>query len=141
MTSRHRRNTPRHPIPAAAYRLTATWPGRPQPTRFESSDHRQFRRVARELAATGALVVREEHLGRGLWRLLDPIDGPALLQAQHEAALAARPAAAERRAEERREEQRAVELAAVEAVMVQPPIPRSGGRPKARTVARRRGIR
>ncbi|MEU6237433.1 hypothetical protein [Kitasatospora sp. NPDC047058] len=140
MKSRHRRG-PRHSINQTSYRLTATWPGREQATRFETSDRAAFRRVARDLAAAGALVAREEHLGHGLWRALDPIDGPALLRAQREAELAARRAATEQLAQDRREEQRAVELAAVEAVMVQPPIPRDGGRPRARTVARRRGIR
>ncbi|MEV7777819.1 hypothetical protein [Kitasatospora sp. NPDC088351] len=141
MKSRHRRGA-RHPIPTATYRLTATWPAREQrPALFESSDRRQFRRVASKFATTGAVVLCEESLRYGRWRVVDRLDGPALLQAQREAELAARRTEAELLAEQRREEQRAVELAAVEAVMVQPPIPRNGGHPRARTVARGKGIR
>ncbi|SDT69645.1 hypothetical protein SAMN05216371_3838 [Streptomyces sp. TLI_053] len=141
MKSRHRPGA-RHPIPVSVYRLTATWPGHARrPALFETSDRRQFRRVAREYAAAGAVVLCEESLGYGRWRVVDRLDGPALLRAQREAELAARRAEVELLAERRRDEQRAVELAAVEAVMVQPPIPRDGGRPRARTVARGRGIR
>ncbi|MFD4659322.1 hypothetical protein ACFWP2_27255 [Kitasatospora sp. NPDC058444] len=141
MRSRHRPGA-RHPIPTAAYRLTATWPGRDQrPALFETSDRAAFRRVARTHAAAGAVVLCEESLGYGRWRVVDRLDGPALLRAQREAELAARRVEAEQLAERRREEQRAVELAAVEALMVQPPIPRDGGRPRARTVARGKGIR
>ncbi|MFD7738397.1 hypothetical protein [Streptomyces sp. MJM8645] len=141
MKSRHRRNAPRNPIPGSAYRLTATWPGCDRPALFESSDRRQVRRVARELAAVGAVVLCEESLGYGRWRVVDRLDGPALLREQRAVEHAARRAAVEQRARQRRDERRAVELAVVEAVMVQPPIPRDGGSPRARTVARRRGIR
>ncbi|MFJ1708553.1 hypothetical protein [Kitasatospora sp. NPDC088346] len=136
MTSRHRRNSPRNIGNQSNCRLTARWLTTERPTLFDSPDRRRCARVARQLAAAGALVLVEEHLGHGAWRLLQRLDGPAIVRARR---------AAERLATEQAEQQLLVdrqrELAAVERLMVQPPVPRDGGNPRARTVAQGRGIR
>ncbi|WP_405018154.1 hypothetical protein OHV05_15305 [Kitasatospora sp. NBC_00070] len=143
---RHRtRNTTQN---QACYRVTGTWPTSPRPATFAHADRRRCDRVARQFADAGALVKVEEHLGHGAWRLAYRLDGPALtaerLQAEQERLAALRQAETERREslrEQWAEHCRERELCAVEAVMVQPPIPRDGGSPRARTVAHGKGIR
>ncbi|MFF0293171.1 hypothetical protein ACFYST_08270 [Kitasatospora sp. NPDC004614] len=148
MSAYRRSNRPRDTGNQRDHRITATWPTGPRPVLFSSPDRRRVLRVARKLADAGAVVLIEEHLGGGAWRLLQRLDGPAILRQRRatEQALAetARQVEADllaAQADHRQTAERERQLDAVAAVMVQPPVPRDGGNPRARTVARGKGIR
>jgi hypothetical protein len=129
------------------YKITGTWPDRPdRPTVKTSRDRAQAKRAARDMADLGAYVVAEIHERHGLWRVLYEIDGPAIVakrEAEQRAAELAEDerirAELHRRAEARRaavEAQR--DRAQAAALMVQPPVPRTPAQRGARHTAGQR---
>ncbi|MEW2573626.1 hypothetical protein [Streptomyces sp. NPDC047070] len=76
-----------------AYRVTGTWPAGGRPAVKPTQDKRARDRIARQMAAAGAHVVVEEHLGHGVWGELYEIDGPAEAAARRQAQLDAELAA------------------------------------------------
>lgn len=49
------------------YRILSTWPGRPHPTQFSTSDRARARRIARHHAAAGAHVDFQTHQNWGVY--------------------------------------------------------------------------
>jgi hypothetical protein len=123
------------------WRITATWPDRPdRPAIRTNPDKAATRRIAQQLADSGAYVVVERHLNHSAYAPAWEIDGPAIVAAREAAAKAEADAAmraeidraAEARLAAEREEirRKAVtqarrDRASAAALMVQPPVPRT----------------
>lgn len=127
-----------------SYRVTAIWPtATGRPLVYGTQDKAKARKVARGHAADGAYVVIEEHISYGTYRVVDEIDGPALLarataaeRAKQEAADArVRAELAARAAQHRTDVRIARDRAQAAALMVQPPVPRTPAQRFARHTA------
>ncbi|MFF9262022.1 MULTISPECIES: hypothetical protein [Streptomyces] len=123
------------------FRLEASWNTRPDlPVVIKTPDRKRVYAKARELAAQGAYVIVQEHLGWDRWRTLDEYDGPALA-AQQRAADRAAVEQARRAAQEAEQrlaeaEARDAEQARYARLMVRPPVARDAtGRVTARHTA------
>lgn len=72
---------------SVGYRVTASWPARPdRPAIRQTTDKAKARSIAEAYAEQGAYVILEKHAGYGEWRTLAELDGPALDTAERRAA-------------------------------------------------------
>ncbi|MGW7514809.1 hypothetical protein ACWGJ2_04375 [Streptomyces sp. NPDC054796] len=112
-----------------AYRVTGSWDTHPdRPAVKTTPDRRAARRIARDMAAQGAYVIVEEHLGFGAHRTLYEVDGPAQLaerqaaqQAAADEAARARRLDVQRAAEQRHRYRLAAEVATHARTLMAPP--------------------
>ena len=62
------------------YYVTGSWDATPeQPAHYRTRDPKEARRVARNMATTGAYVIAETHEGFGMWATWFELDGPAIV--------------------------------------------------------------
>lgn len=107
---------------ARAFRITASWDAHPdRPALRQTSDRHARDRMARDFAAQGGYVIVEEHQGRGQWRTLYELDGPAQLAEQRAAEEHAEAERRARLAEQARRARLAAEATNTARVLMTPP--------------------